>query len=232
MMATLGDTDMATRCSAAADKARVVVPDANGSKAAVSLQVLAGMREPKKAAAEMLESGGPTGLSTFLGLYVLEALGKAGETDAGLNFVRTYWGAMIDRGATTFWEDFDLSWLGNSGRIDELTPPGKKDLHGDFGSYGYTGFRKSLCHGWAGGPTAWLSEYVLGVRPLEPGCTKIVVSPHLGDLRWVEGTYPTPQGPIKVRHERQADGSVKSNIDAPTGVTVVRGEAGAPRYGP
>ena len=39
-------------------------------------------------------------------------------------------------------------------RIDELVPPGKKDLHGDFGAYCYVGFRHSLCHGWASGPTA------------------------------------------------------------------------------
>jgi hypothetical protein len=29
-------------------------------------------------------------------------------------------------------------------------------------------------------------------------------------------------GAIKVRHERQADGSVKSKIDAPVGMVVVR----------
>jgi hypothetical protein len=41
-------------------------------------------------------------------------------------------------------------------------------------------------------------------------------------LKWVEGTYPTPLGPIQVRHERRADGSVKSEIKAPKGVKVAR----------
>ena len=40
--------------------------------------------------------------------------------------------------------------------------------------------------------------------------------------QWAEGAYPTPLGPIKVRHERQADGTVKSKVDAPAGVTVVQ----------
>jgi hypothetical protein len=37
-----------------------------------------------------------------------------------------------------------------------------------------------------------------------------------------EGSFPTPLGVIKVRHERQADGSVKSEIKAPDGVRIVR----------
>ena len=149
-------------------------------------------------------------------------MAKAGETDAALDFVRQYWGGMLDVGATTFWEDFDLDWMKGAGRIDELVPAGKKDIHGDYGAYCYVGFRHSLCHGWASGPTAWLSQTVLGVTPLEPGCAKVRIVPQLGSLEWAEGTYPTPRGPIKVRHERKADGTISSKIEAPEGVTVVR----------
>ena len=39
-----------------------------------------------------------------------------------------------------------------------------------------------------------------------------------GRLQWAEGSYPTPKGPIRVRHERQADGSVKSEIQLPEGI--------------
>jgi hypothetical protein len=95
-------------------------------------------------------------------------------------------------------------------------------LHGDFGAYCYLGFRHSLCHGWASGPTAWLSQTVLGVQPLEPGCRRVRIVPQLGHLAWAEGSYPTPLGPIKIRHERLADGSVKSKIDAPEGIAVER----------
>ncbi|UKI30896.1 MAG: hypothetical protein L6W00_23985 [Lentisphaeria bacterium] len=76
---------------------------------------------------------------------------------------------MIDRGATTFWEDFNLDWLENSGRIDELPPPGVRDLHADYGNYCYKGLRHSLCHGWASAPCFWLSETLSGVRFLSPG---------------------------------------------------------------
>lgn len=113
---------------------------------------------------------------------------------------------------------FDLDWTKNAGRIDEPVPAGKTDLHGDFGAYCYEGFRHSFCHGWASGPTAFLSQNVLGISVVEPGCAAVRITPNLGSLKWAEGTYPTPRGVIKVRHERQADGSVKSDVQLPAGV--------------
>lgn len=222
MLIELEETDTARLCAEAAARGRRIVPEPNGSKSGAALQVLAGMRDAREAAAKILKPGGAAGVSTFYGFYVLQALARAGETEAALEIIRTYWGAMLDRGATTFWEDFDLAWLEGSGRIDEITPAGLKDIHGDFGAYCYIGFRHSLCHGWASGPTAWLSETVLGVQPLAPGCARVRVAPQLGKLKWAEGTYPTPHGLLRVRHERRADGTIDSRIDAPPGVAIVR----------
>ena len=222
LMSALGDQETATLCTDAAARGRKVVPDVNASKSGAALLALAGMMDAKKTSDDVLKVGGPKGVSTFYGFYVLQALAKSGDTDTALDFIRTYWGAMLDFGATTFWEDFNLEWTKNAGRIDELVPPGKKDLHGDFGDYCYLGFRHSLCHGWASGPTAWLSQNVLGVRPLEPGCKRVRITPQLGQLTWAEGTYPTPLGPIKIRHEKLPNGTVKSDIQAPDGVVVER----------
>ena len=218
MLTTLGDADAARLCGDAAARGRKVVPDVNGSKSGAALLALAGMTDAKKTANEVLKVGGAKGVSTFYGFYVLQALAKADEMDAALDIVRTYWGAMLDRGATTFWEVFNLDWLKDSARIDELVPAGKKDLHGDFGAYCYEGFRHSFCHGWASGPTAWLSQNVLGIQPVEPGFATVRIAPQLGSLKWVEGTYPTPRGPIHVRHERQPDGTIKSEVKLPEGV--------------
>lgn len=222
LMTALDDAPTAALCAQAAARGRHVIPDVNRSKAGAALLVLAGMTDAKQMAREVLAVGGPSNISTFYGFYVLQALAKADETDTALDFISRYWGAMLDLGATTFWEDFDLNWTENAARIDELPAPGKKDVHGGYGAYCYLGFRHSLCHGWASGPTAWLSENVLGVTPLEPGFTRVRIVPHLGRLTWADGAYPTPFGPIKVRHERQADGRIKSTIDAPAGIVVVR----------
>ena len=69
--------------------------------------------------------------------------------------------------------------------------------------------------------TPWLSENVLGVKILEPGCKKIKVEPHLGDLEWAKGTYPTPYGEITVSHVKQADGSIETTVDAPEEIEVL-----------
>ena len=220
LMTALEDAETAKLCSEAAARGRKVVPDTNKSKSGAALLSLAGMADAKSTSDTVLKVGGPKGISTFYGFYVLQALAKSGDTDTALDFIRTYWGAMLDFGATTFWEDFNLEWTNNAGRIDELVPPGKKDIHGDYGAYCYVGFRHSLCHGWASGPTAWLSQVVLGVKPLEPGCKRVRVAPQLGNLKWAEGKYPTPLGPIHVRHERQPDGTISSQIDAPRGIIV------------
>lgn len=220
LMTTLGNAEVAGRCAQAAARGRQVVPAVNQSKSGAALLALAGMMEAKQASETVLKVGGPKGVSTFYGFYVLQALAKSGDAGTALEFIRTYWGAMLDLGATTFWEDFNLEWLPNAARIDELVPPGRKDIHGDYGAYCYVGFRHSLCHGWASGPTAWLSQHVLGVKPLEPGCKRVRVAPQLGDLKWAEGTYPTPLGPVRVRHDRKADGSVASRIEAPPGIQI------------
>lgn len=220
IMDLLGDSTTAKLCRDAEAKLRTYVPKPSGRKSPAALNLLAGLRDPAEVAKE-LKAGGPKDLSTFYGYYVIEALGKAGETDAVLEMIKQYWGGMLDLGATSFWEDFDLEWTKNVGRIDEMVPADKKDIHGDFGAYCYVGFRHSFCHGWAGGPTAFLSHHVLGVSPAAPGFAKVRIEPHLGSLKWAEGTYPTPHGVIKLRHERKADGSIKSEIELPPGVELV-----------
>jgi hypothetical protein len=219
-MTLLGDAETAALCTATAEKLKRHVPEASGRKSPAALLALAGLRDPAEVA-KVLAKDGPKDLSTFYGFYVLNALAKSNDIDTGLDLISRYWGGMLDFGATSFWEDFDLAWTENAGRIDEPVAPGKKDLHGDFGAHCYIGFRHSFCHGWAGGPTAWLSTNVLGVSPAEPGFAKVRIEPKLGRLQWAEGSYPTPKGPIRVRHEKQADGSVKSDITLPPGVVRV-----------
>lgn len=153
---------------------------------------------------------------------MLKAMAKAGNYQGAVDIIREYWGGMLDLGATTFWEDFNLDWIENSSRIDELVPEGKNDIHGDFGDYCYKGYRHSLCHGWASGPTSWLSEYVLGIKVLEPGCKVVKIEPHLCDLDWAEGTFPTPYGIISVKHTKANDGTVKTEISAPDEIQIIR----------
>lgn len=193
----------------------------HGSKQTAAMLALSGWMDAKEAAGVILEDGCRR-LSTFMSYYLLKAAARGGGMTAALSLLETYYGGMLDRGATTFWEDFNIDWLENSGRIDEPVPAGMRDIHGDNGAFCYQGFRHSLCHGWSSAPTAFLAEEVLGIQILEPGCKTIGLRPRLGDLPWAKGTYPTPRGLLRVDHRRQADGRILTEWDAPQGVEIVR----------
>jgi Bacterial alpha-L-rhamnosidase 6 hairpin glycosidase domain/Bacterial alpha-L-rhamnosidase C-terminal domain len=68
--------------------------------------------------------------------------------------------------------------------------------------WGYSGPDDgSIAHPWSAGVTALLTNQVLGVRPVKPGFAEYVVEPHLGTMKWVRGTVPTPKGAIAVQWE-------------------------------
>ncbi len=203
------------------NKLRTYQPPMPSRKSPAALMALSGLADPEAVSQDILLSDGVRDLSTFYGFYVLNALATSKDYQAGIDFISEYWGAMLDLGATTFWEDFDISWGDNAGRIDEIVPDDKVDIHRSYGGYCYEGLRHSLCHGWASGPTAWLSEYVLGVQVLEPGCKVLKVEPHLGDLEWVKGSYPTPQGIVSIEHRKKTNGEIETKVDAPKGVKVL-----------
>ena len=198
-------------------------PDPNGAKSAAAMLALSGLRNPKEMFAGVLGANGHKDVSTFYGYYMIEGMSAAGEDQRALDTVRDYWGGMLDMGATSFWEDFNLAWTNNAFRIDEMPVAGKKDVHGDFGQFCYPGFRHSLCHGWAGAPASWCINHVLGIRPVGVGCKTVEVKPFLGDLLWAEGAMALPDGrAVKVRVEKLPDGTLKTDVDAPDGIRIVR----------
>lgn len=203
------------------DKAKLS-PTAPGTKQAASLLSLSGLMPAKEANEKYISVDSVQCFSTYFGYYMLRAMAEAGDYQNALNDIRTYWGAMLDLGATTFWEDFNINWMKNAARIDELVPAGKVDVHKTYGGYCYMKFRHSLCHGWASGPTAWMSRYVLGIEIAEPGCKAVRIVPHLGDLQWAEGSFPTPYGVIKVRHTKKSDGTIDTELSCPKEITVIK----------
>ena len=192
--------------------------NSHGAKQAAAMLALAGCVDAGIAAEEILANGAQ-GWSTFMSYYLLKVAAESGMTDT-LKALKEYYGGMLDAGATTFWEDFDLEWVRNGGRIDFLPAQGMPDVHGDNGAFCYQGYRHSLCHGWSSAPAAFLLEKVTGIQILEPGCRTIAIEPELGELEWVEATYPTPLGNIRVWHERTSDGEIHSRWEVPNGITV------------
>lgn len=188
------------------------------AKQAVAMNYLAG-NEDKNAAAEKLAAGGAKGLSTFMSYYVLTAAKQCCGAEIAVKMLKDYYGGMLDKGATSFWEDFDVEWIKDSGRIDDLPKDGQKDIHGDYGKFCYTGFRHSLCHGWSCGPIAFLTETVLGAH-VSDGGKKITVEPSLCGLEFADGSIPTPYGKAEIR-VRRAGGETEVEITAPKEVEIV-----------
>lgn len=85
---------------------------------------------------------------------VLEALIANGRTGRALEEIRSYWGGMLERGATTWWETFDPS-------TPACTVP--SPYHGNTPTYLADHIPVRFCHGWGAAPTYVLTQYVLGV---------------------------------------------------------------------
>ncbi len=217
----LNDEHLKKTCSDALRSLRKHNPATHDNKQAAALLSLADIISSDNASKVILKNGAQD-FATFYGYYMLEALAKAGKYQEAMDIISDYWGAMLDLGATTFWENFIYEERVNAAGIDEIVPENKYDIHADGGAHCYIGLRASLCHGWASGPTSWLTAHVLGIKVIEPGSKVIQIRPNLGDLEFAEGSFPTPYGLVKVKHVKQADGTVKSEIDAPDGVKIFK----------
>lgn len=191
-----------------------VMLDANSKlKPVRAFQILAG-RTRDESARDLFEDGGAKGFSTFMAYYILTAMGEVGSVKM-LDVLKEYYGGMLEKGATTFWEDFDVEWLENSCRIDEMPQKGQRDIHGDFGKYCYKQFRHSLCHGWSAGVVAFVVEYILGVHIKDGGKT-VYVQPQLLGLTDVDAYIPIGNGVVSISiHGKQ------TKVVAPDGIKII-----------
>jgi hypothetical protein len=109
----------------------------------------------------------------YFQFFALDVMGQLGEIETVLDVVRSYWEGMLDRGAVTFWEEFDPSITGDA----------------QYGMYGDP-FGKSLCHAWAASPIYLISRYLIGLEICEDGDDRFVLTPHLELFGVLECTLP------------------------------------------
>jgi hypothetical protein len=148
-----------------------------------------------------------TVISPYIGSFALWADYQAGRPDLGLALMQTEWGWMVnhDPGGTD-WERIQVGGTLTS--------------------------QSSAAHGWGTGATSALSQYVLGVQPVEPGFRSWRVQPQPYGLNWAQGTVPTPYGAIASRWQvGTSSSSFKLTAAAPNGTsgTVAVPLLGAPR---
>ncbi len=152
-------------------------------------------------------SGYQDTISPFVSGFELNARLRAGDTDNALQLLSNEWGPMIAPGdlyTGTFWENESTTGTQASGQT-------------------------SMAHGWSSMPTSALSQYVLGIAPVDAGYRTWLVQPHASTLAWVEGQAPTPYGPIAVdwSHNRST-GAFAMKVTAPAGTA---GTIAVPTFG-
>ena len=181
-------------------------------KQAIALSALAGFDAPTG----KLTDGGASGMSTFMSWAILNAAHDFVSPGQAMSMCRDYYGAMLDLGATSFFEDFDYDKMKNAAPLTRLAKDGEQDVHRDFGDHCYKGYRHSLCHGWSAGVIDYLFSRVLGIKIPALGGDEVVVSPFVagGD---VSGVLPVPGGRIfvEVRNGKvtvDSDGGVKVRV--------------------
>ena len=132
----------------------------------------------------------------FFTSVVLKALDRAGRAPLALALIRERWGGrMVDRGATSTFEEWGTNGSWRSGE--------------------YHGFLRSLSHAWSACPAEFLIRSLIGLEIIEPGCAKVRLRPHRAPFDYA-ATFPTPHGPITVRHQND-----DFEITVPDGVELV-----------
>jgi alpha-L-rhamnosidase len=105
--------------------------------------------------------------------WVLKGLGESGHIPETLKIIESYYGRLLNLGATTWWEGFNAD------------------------SY----YTASLSHGWGGSPTWFLTHYVLGARSTGPNTWE--VEPALSGIVSASGSLPLNGGEVKVDWKRK-----------------------------
>ncbi len=76
---------------------------------------------------------------------------------------------------------------------------------------------RSLCHAWSAFPTIEFLRGVLGIKPGKPGFEEILIQPQPLDLKFAEGSVPTPHGKVSTAFKIE-NGVFSIEVKAPPGI--------------
>lgn len=148
----------------------------------------------------------------FLLSFAVDILFQYNMNERAMFILKDFWGAMIKRGATTWWETFDRTTPYSSipYMFTRNTP-----------TYLTEYIPVSHCHGWGAGPAYILPKYILGIKSLKPGFKEIEFSPYTKGIKECSGVIPTPYGNIEVQWNIDNNNELKYNIKKPDEITLI-----------
>ena len=133
----------------------------------------------------------------YFKMYELMALAETGQIKEVQEYIRSYWGGMLDNGASTAWEVFDPAHTGTE----------------HYAMYGEP-YGCSLCHAWGSGPIFLLGRYCAGVRETSFASASFEVAPQPGIYTDFEASVPVSRGTVTVKYH---DGQISVYADIPGG---------------
>ena len=101
--------------------------------------------------------------------------------------LREYYGAMLQMGATTLFEEFN----------PELDGAKQYAMYGN-------PYEKSLCHAWSANPVYLLGRYRMGVKNTGIAYETYEVSPYTKGLDRFSGIVPLPNGEVRIRVDKES----------------------------
>ncbi len=126
--------------------------------------------------------------SPFNLYFILEAMAKMGRHSEALSTIDDSWGGQLRHGATTTYEVFHPAWLNC---LPKFSSP--VNMLGGF---------VSLAHPWSSGASRWLTEEILGIKPLSPGFKTFAFKTNLNqNVSSVRGDVPTMHGTISASYD-------------------------------
>ena len=149
-------------------------------------------RDHTASVAAFVESRGMA-CSVYGAQYLLEGMFAVGKDDYAIQLMtartKRSWWHMLDLGSTMTLEAWDADYKPN------LT----------------------WNHAWGAAPANIITRFVLGVRPLEAGYTRMLIAPQLGGLRWARGTVPTAVGSVTLAITNGV--TFRLEVELPAGAT-------------
>jgi alpha-L-rhamnosidase len=116
--------------------------------------------------------------SVYAAQYLLEGLLEQGEGSAALELILAdgdrSWKHMLKSGTTITWEAWDNKYKPN----------------------------QDWNHAWGAAPANILPRYMIGVRPLEAGWSKILIQPQPASLTKLSSKIPSRRGPVLLKWQQ------------------------------
>ena len=146
----------------------------------------------------------PAITTPYFKFFELDMLCRIGRLDQVFQTLKEYWGGMLERGAVTFWEEFDPG----------ISQEEQYDMYGDR-------FGKSLCHAWAASPIYFLAKYFVGLKlPDTPG-NPFSLEPRMEFFSEMHVTLPVFSGIVEINWDSRG---IRVYADCDRGVLKLGGK--------